>query len=119
MPWTITEIHPLFVHFPIALFSTGLLFDILAQIFNKEEFEQSGFWCMLIGLVSCLFTNMTGLLTFLEVGTFWDLPRFSHALLIWVSIFLFAALFWARIQFQLDFRYSAVKRNIYYFTKQY
>ena len=114
MPWSITEIHPLFVHFPIALFSTGLFFDILAQIFNKGELEKVGFWCMLMGLVSCLFTNMTGLMAFLDEGSFSDLPRFSHALLIWASIILFAVIFWARIQFQIDFRYSALKRNIYF-----
>ena len=114
MPWTLSEIHPLFVHFPIALFATGLFFDIMAQIFKKEELEQAGFWSMLMGLVSSLFTNITGLLVFLEEWSFSDLQNFPHALLIWVSIFLFAALFWARIQFQLDFRYSAVKRNIYY-----
>ena len=114
MPWTLSEIHPLFVHFPIALFATGLFFDLLAQIFKQEDLEQAGFWSMFMGLVSCLFTNITGLIVFFEEGSFSDLPKFSHALLIWVSIFLFAVLFWARIQFQLDFRYSATKRNIYY-----
>ena len=116
MPWLITEIHPLFVHFPIALFSTGLFFDFLAQILIKDELEKTGFWCMLMGLVSCLFTNMTGLLAFLEEGSFSDLPLFSHAVLIWLSIFLFAVLFWIRIQFQINIRYSHLKRNIYLFS---
>jgi len=116
MPWTLSEIHPLFVHFPIALFSTGFLFDILAQLFQREDLGQAGFWSMLIGLVSCLFTNMTGLLSFLEVRSISDLPLFSHAILIWVSISLFAILFWMRIQFQIDMRYSDLKRNIYLFS---
>ena len=114
MPWTLTEIHPLFVHFPIALFATGLFFDLLAELLQKKELEQSGFWCMLMGLVSCLFTNMTGFLAFLEQGSISDLPGFSHALLIWASILLFAVLFWVRIQFQLDLRYSSLKRNMYF-----
>ena len=37
MPWTLSEIHPLFVHFPIALFATGFFFDVIAQLFKKEE----------------------------------------------------------------------------------
>ena len=114
MPWSITEIHPLLVHFPIALFSTGLFFDLLAELRQKKELEQSGFWCMLMGLVSCLFANTTGLLAFLEEGSISDLPGFSHALLIWASILLFAVLFWVRIQFQLDLRYSNLKRNMYF-----
>ena len=114
MPWSITEIHPLFVHFPIALFATGLFFDLLAEILQKKELEQSGFWCMLMGLVSCLFANMTGLLAFLEEGSISDLPQFYHALLIWLSIIFFAVLFWVRIKFQVDLRYSSLKRYIYF-----
>jgi uncharacterized membrane protein len=114
MPWSITEIHPLFVHFPIALFATGLFFDLLAEILQKEELEQAGFWSMLMGLVSCLFANMTGLLAFLEEGSISDLPLFSHALLIWLAILFFAVLFWVRIKFQVDLRYSSLKRYIYF-----
>jgi uncharacterized membrane protein len=114
MPWSITEIHPLLVHFPIALFSTGLFFDLLAELLQKKELEQSGFWCMLMGLVSCLFANTTGLLAFLEEGSISDLPGFSHSLLIWASILLFAVLFWVRIKFQVDLRYSSMKRYFYF-----
>ena len=114
MPWSITEIHPLLVHFPIVLFSTGLFFDLLAEILQKKELEQSGFWCMLMGLVSCLFANMTGLLAFLEEGSISDLPQFYHALLIWLSIIFFAILFWVRIKFKVDLRYSSLKRYIYF-----
>ena len=114
MPWSITEIHPLFVHFPISLFAMGLFFDLLAEILQKEELEQTGFWCMLMGLVSCLFANMTGLFAFLEEGSISDLLQFSHALLIWMSIFFFAALFWVRIKFQVDLRYSNMKRYLYF-----
>ena len=96
MPWSITEIHPLLVHFPIALFATGLFFDLLEEILQKEELEQAGFWSMLMGLVSCLFANMTGLLAFLEEGSISDLPQFYHALLIWLSIIFFAVLFWGQ-----------------------
>ena len=114
MPWSITEIHPLFVHFPIALFATGLFFDLLAEILQKEELEQAGFWSMLMGLVSCLFANMTGLLAFLEEGSISDLPQFYHALLIWLAIIFFAVLFWVRIKFQVDLRYSSMKRYLYF-----
>ena len=114
MPWALSEIHPLFVHFPIALFATGLFFDFMAEILQIEELEQAGFWSMLMGLVSCLFTNMTGFLAFLEEGSLLDLIWFSHAHLIWLSIIIFAILFWVRIQFQLDLRYSGLKRNMYF-----
>ena len=37
MPYSLETIHPLFIHFPIALLSTGLFFDILAMIFHDSQ----------------------------------------------------------------------------------
>ena len=113
MPWTITEIHPLIVHFPIALFSTGLLSDLLARLFQKDELETVGFWLMLTALISSPFAIISGLIVFFEEGSFLDLLQFQHGLLEVSAFFLFAALFWVRIQFQMAFRYSTLKSNIY------
>ena len=49
MPYTLETIHPLLVHFPIALFSTGLFFDVLARLLDNEEFEHAGAKEMLTG----------------------------------------------------------------------
>ena len=35
----LTEVHPLFVHFPIALLSVGYFFDVLYVVFKKTELE--------------------------------------------------------------------------------
>ena len=116
MPYSIENIHPLFIHFPIALLSTGLFFDLLAVLFNREDLEHAGFWCMLMGIISCLFSNFTGLMIFLTVGSLSDLPRwdhFNHALLGWGLTFIFILLFWARIKLDVDFYYSTLKRCIY------
>ena len=114
MLFTIENLHPLFVHFPIALLSTGLFFDILAKLFNREDLENGGFWCMLMGIISCLFTNFTGLMAFLSEASFTELPQFTHGLLIWGATIIFIILFWVRIKFQLDLRYSTLKRTIYF-----
>ena len=116
MPYSLETIHPLLVHFPIALFSTGLFFDILAVIFHHEDLEQAGFWCMLMGVISCLFANFTGLMAFLAEGELSDLPNwayFFHVLIAWSITFIFAILFWVRIKFQLDLRYSPLKQYLY------
>ena len=121
MPYSLETIHPLFVHFPIALLSTGLFFDILARILTREDLEHGGFLCMLMGIISCLFANFTGLIAFLSEGSLElegslsNLPQFPHFLLMWCATFIFIILFWVRIKFQLDIRYSSMKRNIYYF----
>ena len=113
MLFSLETIHPLIVHFPIALLSTGLFFDILSMIFHREDFEHAGFWCMLMGIISCLFSNFTGLIAFLTEGSFSDLFQFTHSLLAWCVTFIFAILFYVRIQYQLDLQYSAWKQYLY------
>ena len=114
MPYSIENIHPLFIHFPIALLSTGLFFDLLAVLFNREDLRNAGFWCMLMGIIACLFSNFTGLMVFLTGGSLSDLLNFTHFLLAWCSTIIFALLFLARIKLDVDFRYSTSKRWIYF-----
>ena len=113
MPYSLETVHPLLVHFPIALFSTGLFFDILAKLLDNEEFDHAGFWTMLMALISSPFTIIAGIFAFMEEGSWLDLYQFQHGLLAFISTLFLLVLFWARIKFQLDFRYSGLKRNIY------
>ena len=115
MPYSLETIHPLLVHFPIALFSTGLFFDILAKLLNNEELDHAGFWTMLMALISSPFTIIAGIFAFMEEGSWLDLYQFQHGILVLISTLLLLVLFGARIKFQLDFRYSSLKRNIYLF----
>ena len=113
MPYSIDTVHPLLVHFPIALFSTGLFFDILAKLLNNEELDHAGFWTMLMALISSPFTIIAGIFAFMEEGSWLDLYQFQHGILAFISTLFLLVLFWTRIKFQLDFRYSSLKRNIY------
>ena len=116
MPYSLETIHPLFIHFPIALLATGLFFDILAMTLNHEELEHAGFWCMLMGIISCLFSNFTGLMAFLAEGELSDLFKWSyrfHFLIAWCTTLIFTILFWVRIKFQLDLRCSTTTRSLY------
>ena len=115
MPYTLETIHPLLVHFPIALFSTGLFFDVLARLLDNEEFDHAGFWTMLMALISSPFTIIAGIFAFMEEGSWLDLYQFQHGILAFISTLFLLVLFWARIKFQLDFRYSNLKNNIYLF----
>ena len=115
MPFSLETIHPLLVHFPIALFSTGSFFDILARKFNNEELNNAGFWTMLMALISTPFTLFSGIIAFLEEGAFLDLFQFYHGILMLISTLFLLLLFLARIKFELDFRYSSLKRNLYLF----
>ena len=54
--------HPLFVHFPIALLSIGLLCDILGSTLKKNSLHNSGWWCQVFGIVAITGAITTGLL---------------------------------------------------------
>ena len=115
MPYSLETIHPLLVHFPIALFSTGLLFDILSRLLNNEELDHAGFWTMFMALVSSPFAIITGIIAFLAEDSFLQLPQFYHGILALISTMFLLVLFWVRIKFQLDLRFSSLKRNLYLF----
>ena len=117
MPWSITEIHPLLVHFPIALFSTGLLFDILAHIVENDDLEAAGFYSMFMGLVSSFFAIISGMIKFFEMGSISDIfntnPGYHGLIQLAATIFLFI-LFGVRIKYDVDIRFDGMKKNLYF-----
>ena len=115
MPFTIENIHPLFIHFPIALLSSGLFFDILHRLTYNDEFEHTAFWCLGLGIISCLFANITGLFAFLDEASITDFFKFIHGFLAWLITLIFIVLFWIRIKFQLELQFSNTKKSLYLF----
>jgi len=54
--------HPMFVHFPIALLSVGLLFDILGLLLKRASLKNAGWWCLIVGVAGAIGAATTGLL---------------------------------------------------------
>ena len=117
MPWSISEIHPLLVHFPIALFSTGLLFDISSYVLEKDELETAGFYTMFMGLISSFFAIISGMIKFFEMGSISDIfntnPGYHGLIQLSATIFL-SILFGVRIKYDVDIRFDGMKKNIYF-----
>lgn len=44
-------LHPVVVHFPIALLSTAVLFELLGFLLRRDDFRRFGFWLLVLGLV--------------------------------------------------------------------
>ncbi len=61
-PWTLDNVHLLFVHFPIALFSTGWACDLISVSLKNRSAEDGGWWCLFFGVVSSLLAVGTGFL---------------------------------------------------------
>jgi len=55
------NIHPLFVHFPIALLLTAAVLYLLGTLFRKEELFIAGKWLLYFGTASAAVTVWTGL----------------------------------------------------------
>jgi len=55
------NIHPLFVHFPIALLITSLALYLLGSILKKEELLVAGKWSLYFGALAAAVTVWTGL----------------------------------------------------------
>src|SRR5918993_4699355 len=53
--------HPIFVHFTIALTSSSLVFDALGFFLNKTSFTDAGGWTLVGSAVMTLMTISTGL----------------------------------------------------------
>ena len=111
MPYDLDTIHPLFIHFPIALLFCGCIFDIMYIILKRQDLEHTSFWCMFSGIITGIISNFTGLMAF--QGQLIDLINFTHSIISVIAIILFIFFFIIRIKFQLDLKYSIMKKLIY------
>lgn len=57
----LTNLHPLFTHFPIALLLISLVFYLLGLIFKKDHFLKSGQWALYFGTLGAAAAVWTGL----------------------------------------------------------
>ena len=89
------ELHPLVIHFPIALFSSAVLFDCIAIVFKKSELLMTSWWVMLLGLFSSVSAIITGLIDDNLIGhLFTTLPLWNnHGLMQIISIVIFLSIF--------------------------
>jgi uncharacterized membrane protein len=55
-----THLHPMIVHFPIALLIVGLLFDLLSLALKKEFFSTAGFYLLILGTVGVVAAYLSG-----------------------------------------------------------
>src|SRR3989338_1246465 len=57
----INNLHPLFVHFPVALLTTSLFFFIVAIIFRNSTWDTAGRFTLFTGTGAALIAVLSGL----------------------------------------------------------
>ena len=61
-------VHPPLTAFPIALWTTSLLWDVVALIRDEALWGQMAFWSLVVGLIAFIPTAITGFLDFLAIS---------------------------------------------------
>jgi uncharacterized membrane protein len=60
-------IHPIFVHFTIALTASSVLFDVLGLVFRYQSLSDAAWWTIAASTVITLFTLATGIVSRLRI----------------------------------------------------
>ena len=89
------DLHPLVIHFPIALFSSAILFDFISILYNKTELLNTSWWIMLLALISSFFAIITGLIDDNLIGHLNDISPLwkNHGWMQIISVIGFLFLF--------------------------
>ena len=53
-------LHPVLVHFPIALLITSVLFDAAGHVFKRDSLRDGGFWLLVLGLIGGVAASIAG-----------------------------------------------------------
>ena len=80
-------IHPMVVHFPIALTGAALFFILLALWKNKEFFEQAAFANIALATVSTIVAGITGMYDN-QINYVGDAPNAGLKMLLAIALFL-------------------------------
>ena len=83
----IHPIHPMVVHFPIALTGAAFLFILLALWKNKEFFEQAAFANIALATVSTVVAGITGMYD-KQINYVGDAPNAGLKMILAIALFL-------------------------------
>ncbi|NOZ08409.1 MAG: DUF2231 domain-containing protein [FCB group bacterium] len=89
------SLHPLLIHFPIALYGVGLFFDLSGSLLHNEGLAKAGWWNMAAAQFFAVFTVISGFWADALVGHMdQPFPIFStHGSLQLLALVLLTALF--------------------------
>jgi uncharacterized membrane protein len=106
-------LHPLTVHFPIALLFTSVFFDLLGILTEKKQLSQTGWWLLILGLVGGAVAAGFGMWTEEQVEAS-GVPEAAvdrHEAFALTTMAVFAAL--AVVRWRMRARWSSRDRVIY------
>ena len=83
---SLSHLHPMLVHFPIALLLWGFIADVASMLFKKEAcLSKVGFYLLLIGALTTLSAVLSGFLFTSEMQGAADAIKEAHELFAWMT----------------------------------
>lgn len=84
---SLSHLHPMLVHFPIALIVFGFIADIASIVYQKEGWlQQSGFFLLIFGTLAAIAALFTGALFTSEIGGSAGAVKDTHELFAWITV---------------------------------
>lgn len=82
-----SHLHPMLVHFPIALVTIGFIIDISVMLYKKEVWlTKAGFLLLIIGTLSAIATLLTGAVFTSEMSGVAGEIKSKHEILAWITV---------------------------------
>lgn len=89
---SLSHLHPMLVHFPIALVVLGFVAEVSSLFFKKEAcLSKTGFYLLLVGTLSALVALLTGVLFTAEMSGSAGEVKETHELFAWITLGLLVA----------------------------
>jgi uncharacterized membrane protein len=87
--FTTSHLHPMLVHFPIALVAVGFIADFVYVVIRKENcFSKMGFYLLFAGTIAAVATFLSGMLFTSEMAGAAGAVRETHEVFAWVTVIL-------------------------------
>ncbi len=87
--FTTSHLHPMLVHFPIALIAIGFAANFVHVFIKKgKSFSVIGFYLLIVGTLTALATLLTGVFLTSEMTGSAGEVRDSHELFAWITVIL-------------------------------
>ena len=82
-----SHLHPMLVHFPIALIVVGFIFDIASILYKKEAcLSTLGFYLLMLGTLAAIAALFTGVFFTAEMTETAGAVKDTHELFAWITV---------------------------------
>lgn len=86
---SLSHLHPMLVHFPIALIALGFIADFASLIFKKEAcLSMTGFYLLIVGTLGAMAALASGILFTSEMNGSAGQVKETHELFAWITLSL-------------------------------